>query len=307
MGIASWIERTTSEVRNNGIEGAKEGLYELYAGAWRVFGWHIPRGTNIYERDWDLLIILDACRVDLLCEVAPAYDFIDNIESFRSVGSMSEEWMTKTFVSEYADDMRETAYITANVFSETVLNEDDFLHLDEVWRYGWDNKLGIVPPRPVTNRAISIGRNRNPERLIVHYMQPHHPFIADKDDMVDLEPDPFGRKGGLTIIDALRRGNITYEAFWENYRSNLELVLEDVALLLKNCNAEKAVITADHGDALGEWGIYDHPAGCLHPVVTDVPWAETTAIDNSTHIPSTVSESDEETDVTKRLRDLGYI
>ncbi|MEF8814584.1 MAG: hypothetical protein V5A55_12305 [Halovenus sp.] len=305
MGFNEWVRRSYARISENGREGAVDSLYEFYSALWRYVGWHVPRGTNVYEREWDTLVILDACRVDLLREVADDYPFVGPVESFESVGSMSEEWMEKTFTDEYADEVRRTAYVTSNVFSERVLSPDRFLELDEVWRYAWDDSLGIVPPRPVTDRAIAVARNRQPDRLIVHYMQPHHPFVSG-DTAGAFAADPFGRENETTVVDALRKGRISRDAFWEAYRDNLHLVLEDVAVLLANHDAETVVISADHGDALGEWGIYDHPAGCLHPVVKNVPWVETTATDEGGYEP-TLDPDDGEADVEERLRRLGYL
>lgn len=44
-------------------------------------------GTNVFTRDWDLLVILDACRVDAMREVAGEYEFIQKVDSIRSVGA----------------------------------------------------------------------------------------------------------------------------------------------------------------------------------------------------------------------------
>lgn len=305
MGLTEWARRSTARITEDGREGAVDSLYELYGGLWRYLGWHVPRGTNVYEREWDTLVILDACRVDLLREVANEYPFVGPVESFESVGSMSEEWLRKTFTDAYADQARQTAYVTSNVFSGRVLSSDQFLVLDEVWRYAWDEDLGIVPPRPVTDRAIAVARDRQPDRLIVHYMQPHHPFVAgNAPDGFDA--DPFGQGNGTTVVDALRKGRISRDAFWNAYRENLHLVLEDVAVLLANHDADKVVLTADHGDALGEWGIYDHPAGCLHPAVKNVPWSETTAVDGGGYEPH-LDQGDQRADVEERLRELGYL
>ena len=49
---------------------------------------------------------------------------------------MPDEWLRKTFTQEYADQIQETAYVTANVFAEAVLDGPEFHLLDEVWRYG---------------------------------------------------------------------------------------------------------------------------------------------------------------------------
>jgi hypothetical protein len=303
--LGDWLRRSYVRVVENGREGVFDSWQELYSGLWRNLGWRVPRGTNVYERGWDTLVILDACRVDLLAEVAGEYPFISDVGSFESVGSMSEEWMVKTFTDEHTVEARRTTYVTANVFSGRVLSAEQFATLDEVWRYAWDDDLGIVPPRPVTDRAIAHAREHDPDRLIIHYMQPHHPFIAEGHTN-DFEADPFGREGGTTVVDALRKGRISRKQFWKSYRANLRLVLDDVAVLLENHDADRVVLTADHGDALGEWGIYDHPAGCLHPVVKNVPWAETSASDTGSYSPS-VDPSGGETEVEARLRRLGYI
>lgn len=308
MGLPEWIERTKRRLQQQGVAGAKESAYELYAGGWRYLGWHVPRGTNVYDREWDLLVVLDACRVDLLREVAVDYPFVTDVESTVSVGSMSEEWMAKTFQDEYAAEVRNTAYVTANVFSAEVLGDVPFQVLDEVWRYAWSDDDGTVLPTPVTDRAVAVGREHAPKRLIVHYMQPHHPFVGSANPD-GVGADPFGRKGEETVVDALRKGNVTRDEFWAAYRQNLEIVLEDVAVLLSNVDAGTVAITADHGDALGEWGIYDHPAGCLHPVVKNVPWAETSAVDTGEYEPTVEAAppTDADVDVESRLRDLGYL
>lgn len=307
MGFHEWVSRSFRRIGDRGWLGVKDSVNELYGGIWRYLGWHVPRGTNVYEHDWDTLVILDACRVDLMEDLADEFPFIDGVESYESVGSMSEEWMKKTFRDAYRDEMERTAYVTANVFSETVLSDDMFLELDEVWRYAWDEDLGIVPPGPVTDRAIAVSRELHPDRLIVHYMQPHHPFIADK-PAVDgpYGPDPFGRYGDQTIVDALRHDEISSEEFWSAYRSNLKTVLDDVSVLLANHDSETVILTADHGDAFGEWGIYDHPAGCLHPAVKNVPWVETAATDTGEYEPTTEPQADDDVDVDERLKNLGY-
>ena len=42
-------------------------------------------------------------------------------------------------------------------------------------------------------------------------------------------------------------------------------VLNDIGILLDNLDAERVVITADHGEAFGEYGILGHKLGSLHP------------------------------------------
>jgi len=304
MGLKDWVDASSERIRKNGWEGVGDTLYDLYRGAWWL-AYPVPRGTNVYERDWNVLLILDACRVDLMRSVADEYDFIgsaENVERVGSVGSMSKEWMAKTFTDEYAKEVSETAYITANVFSEEMLDEDDFLELDEVWKYAWDKESGTVLPRSVTDRVIKTAREKDPERIIAHYIQPHHPFLS----LDGFDAATFGPDSSDTVVDALRKGKIDRERYWSAYRDNLHAALDDVELLLSNIDADTVVLTADHGDALGEWGVYDHPVGCLHPVVRTVPWVETEAEDTGEYEPGDARDGDE-TSVEDRLRSLGYV
>lgn len=306
MGFRGWLGRSADNVRSHGVDGLFDSLYELYTGAWRYLGWHIPRGVNIYDREWDALVILDACRVDVIREVESEYPFINGIESVESVGSMSQEWLAKTFTARYRSEIENTAYVTSNVFSEEVLGDMPFLLLDEVWKYGWDDEAGTVPPSPITERAVAVGREYEPEYLIIHYMQPHHPFIGS-DLAADFESDPFGNRNEKTVVDALRKGEISKDEFWHAYRDNLRLVLDEVASLLTNLDADTVVLTADHGEAFGEWGIYGHPAGALHPVVKNVPWIETTATDTFDIEPTIEPMGPDSADAKRRLEELGYL
>jgi len=67
--------------------------------------------------------------------------------------------------------------VTGNTWTDRYLDATAFAALDEVWKYAWDDDLGTVPAAAVTDRAVALARERDPERLVVHYMQPHHPFV----------------------------------------------------------------------------------------------------------------------------------
>lgn len=312
MGLNEWLSRTRKRFETLGPrETFIESAYELYAGSWRMGALLPLPTTNIYEREWDVLVILDGCRVDVMTEIASEYSFIEAVNSISSAGSMSIEWMNNTFDrTNYADEMARTAYVTANVFSEETIDSDSLQHLDEVWRYGWDEEVNTIPPRIVTDRAITTSRDEQPDRLIVHYMQPHHPFIADS-ELRKFDVDPFGRDNTgeemhYTAWNALRRGMVSREDVWSAYKANLRLVLDEVSLLRENVDADTLVLTADHGNAAGEWGIYDHPIGFPHPSVKRVPWVETTAEDTESRVPDSIETDDTSTDVESRLEALGY-
>lgn len=306
MDLKGWLKDSLSHIRSDGVAGISEIVYPVYKkGLHQVFRF-TPDGVPIYDRDWDLLIVLDGCRLDLMQEVESEFSYIDEVQQVRSVDTMTREWMKKNFRDKYKPEMSETAFICGNPHSDWLLNGDDFLLLDEVWRYGWDDDLGTLPPRPVTDRAIEVGRSEDFSRMILHYMQPHYPFIPEPDLDYGIDIDRFGELPWDNIWDRLRKGEVDESTVWEAYKSNLKYVLKDVSILLENINANRVIITSDHGNAVGEWGIYGHPIHMPIAELQVVPWIETTAKDQQTHEPESTHESTVEANVEDRLRHLGY-
>ena len=265
-------------------------------------------GTPVWERDWDVLLVLDACRLDLMREVADEYDFLggpENVGSLWSVGSKSNEWMERTFTAEYADEVERSAYVTGNPFTSKVTFDPAPAVLDEVWRYAWDDEVRTVPPRPMTDRAIATWREEDVDRMVVHYMQPHGPFLSRPDMGTYRTPDDFGQ--GFSSLWGEAGRTIPMSEVWEAYRDNLRRVLDDVALLLENLDAPKVAISADHGNAVGEWGVYGHPGDVLLPCIRRVPWVETSGRDDGEYAPEVERTDDAVTvGVEDRLRSLGY-
>ena len=96
----------------------------------QAVGKRLPYGTNVYEREWDVLVVLDACRADLLAAVEPEIGFLDSVESMRSVGSSSSEWLENTF--EGNSESARTVMVTGNTWTDRYLDADTFAALDEV-------------------------------------------------------------------------------------------------------------------------------------------------------------------------------
>ncbi|MFB6185902.1 MAG: hypothetical protein ABEI86_03425, partial [Halobacteriaceae archaeon] len=91
----------------------------------------IDYGTNIYERDWDVLIILDTARVDAMESVADEFGFIEQVDSIRSLGSTSSEWLAKTFTTEYKSEISNTALISGNPHVQHTLYDRQFPEHDK--------------------------------------------------------------------------------------------------------------------------------------------------------------------------------
>jgi hypothetical protein len=286
-------------------------LGTAYLRCLQAVGRRLDYGRNVYEREWDVLVVLDACRADLLQSVAPDVDFLGEVSSVRSVGSSSSEWLENTFGRR--PETGRTAMVTGNTWTDRYLTADRFAALDELWKYAWDDDLGTVPAAAVTDRAIALARDRDPDRLVVHYMQPHHPFV----------PEPLAGDDGMARTGShsntanpwvlLRRGDVTAERVWDAYEANLQHVLSEVATLVANVDGRVA-ITADHGNLFGEWGLYGHPMETPVPTLLAVPWAETSGGDRGTREPTLtppeplpVSRVYGATTESDRLEALGYV
>lgn len=308
MTFRDWVAESQREISQNGWQGLKDSAYKFYVGAFRNLGRRWNYGQPIYESEWDLLIVLDACRADLMAEVADEYNFV-NRESVYSVASSSAEWMEKNFSRTFAAEMARTSYVTANPYSERLLTDEEFAFLDEVWKYAWDREIRTIPAEGVTEAAIRSGRRRDDGRTIVHYMQPHHPFVTDPMDK-GLPRDEFSSTPWDNVWHKLRRGEVDHDEVWAAYADNLRYVLDDVAVLLSNFDADRAVITADHANLMGEWGLYAHPDYVPIRTLKKVPWCVTTAEDTGEYRVETdepaPASGDAELSVDEQLEHLGY-
>lgn len=293
--------------------GVRDTFHEVRAFLWEAalrhyhqFTGKVERGTPIYEQDWDLLVVLDACRADFLQEAAPDHDFLDDVDESESVGSYSLSWMEQNFTPKYSEGMAETVHVTGNPFTETALDPNDFGHLEEVWRYSWDEEIGTIRPRPITDAAISLAREQDADQVIVHYMQPHAPFTTHPELQTGPSADDWADAADKSVWMRVQQAEVPLENAKNAYRDELAMVLEEVELLLNNVDAETAVVTADHGEAMGESGIYGHARGVAIDALRVVPWASTTAVDSGEHTPED-HRSQLEGNQTDRLRDLGYM
>lgn len=303
-------------IQNSRDRTLKQNLGELVVGYRRRTNWLDKRSTHIFEKDWDVLCILDACRYDLIQEVSEDYEYLKNIESIYSVGATSPMWLENTFSNLSTDELENTGYVTGNPWSSRLdLNLDSLAVFDELWRTTWDDDRGYQPPRPLTNRAISLWRERNDiDRLIIHYMQPHVPFVNNPSlsREMSVTTETPERK---TVWKKVRDGEINRDRVWKAYAENLRYVLDEVDILRENLAADTLAVSADHGNAMGELGQAGHEYGTLVRSACQVPWVELACTDAGTHNPEPIPNyvesdsrptSESSSIVTDRLSALGY-
>lgn len=315
------------------IKSALKQIYATYALGWNAITSRYPLGTNVYDKEWDVLVILDACRVDALQAVSNEYDFVSEIEEIWSIGSTSKEWIEQTFDSRYIDEIQNTAYITGNPFSNVLLDErerleyiatldtwvessslaeklvsdnvvdiDDVGHMEALWGSA-ESGAGFhdcQKPDSVTEYTIKAARCGDYDRVIAHYMQPHHPYFSSStnpDELTEIEKNPFA-----AIKDGRR------DEVWDAYLDNLRYGLDWVEKLIQNVDG-RVVITSDHGELMGEQKMHFHMVGNPHPTLKKVPWVEVNATDTSSIQPDVAFNRPEEAQEISQdqLEALGYL
>ncbi len=275
------------------------------------------RKQKITEGNWDYLIILDACRYDTFKKLYPNY-LEGELKKRKSPGSSTAEWLEKTFPDKY-----DYTYVSGNPFvnskkvplSKTATNatsewdaSEHFKEIIDSWDKDCDEKKGTVRPEDLTDTAI---KNKDKKKMIVHYMQPHRPFInckkdkrpsgtrekiispekSLKDKLVDkLAPIgkpfycllPYSWQWEVRKLLGLGRPIISFKELQyvvedgkkgvrRLYEENLEIALREVARLIKQLDG-KIVITADHGERLGKNNELGHQYKSNNPVLRTVPW-----------------------------------
>jgi hypothetical protein len=262
--------------------------------------------VDFLNEDWDILIVLDACRYDMFAELNP---FDVPIQRVHSNASHTREYIQNN----YADrDCLDTVYVTASPqFADFDLQ---FAHIDHVWRDNWDDELQTVRPEAVTDAALDMIHEYEKKRIIVHYMQPHYPFIGPTGRKLSEQATFVPNPQKLSVWEQLSAGKIDEDTVRTAYRENLSIVLPEVQRLVSQIN-DKCVITSDHGNLFGQkvcWlpiRIHGHPSGIHHPELTSVPWVEL-PFDSRRKITRDdhpTQQSDTFDDVEDRLADLGYL
>lgn len=263
--------------------------------------------SDFLAREWEVAIILDACRYDSFKSLHLDYLGKGRLEKCIG-GSCTPHWLRSVFPHEYPN----IVYVSGNpwINSSTPWNGFDprgkFKEIYDVWDWAWDEKLKTVPPSEVSKAALK-ARKRHPEkRLVVHYLQPHYPYLGirlPEEVKMDFEgvdgrgdsKGPFlklykllgrelekllGSPRVWSFRDRLKaKPNHIEEYLWRTYtpeqlrslyEDNLRRVLHEVQKLLDHLRG-KIVVTSDHGEAFGEYGEFFHPIGTTNPVVRQVP------------------------------------
>ncbi len=272
------------------------------------------KGIDVFDEDWDTLILLDACRYD---------DFNDvnhipgDLSSKISKGVDSDEFIRKNFVGKNHLD---TVYVTANPHVG-LIDKNTFHNIITEPISNWDSELQCVPPKQVTSSAIKAHRQYPNKRIIVHYMQPHDPPLGPTANKIRKKFEIGGAAPGNNslqgkrIMELVASGDISERKAHCAYRETLKIVLEEVSSLLEHIDG-KIVISSDHGEMFGEkpyallGKLYEHYQNPKTKELCKIPWFVVESPNSRREINlGNSAQSSKDTDssmLNEQLKALGY-
>jgi hypothetical protein len=117
--------------------------------------------------DWDLLVILDVCRADVLRSVAEW-----PVPAATSPASCTPEWLRCVADARIFEDAH---IVTANPQYDDV--NLGAAAVESYWESHWDDARQTVLPEPVLDRVDDLLADGT-RRIVAHLQQPHWPYVA---------------------------------------------------------------------------------------------------------------------------------
>ncbi|QGA80157.1 hypothetical protein [Candidatus Nanohalobium constans] len=278
------------------------------------------KNQQFLEEDWDYAIILDCARYDVFQEVYTDY-FSGNLEKRNSNASATPEWVEKNL-----NRRQNINWFSTNPFingRNIKLNEFDYIpekyetnpsryiaNVVDIWDSSWNSKMGTVTPEAVNKEFKDKKEDISDRRTVIHYMQPHKPFIGygssrmenmKKQSIGKIEsesrqilPDSVSERLS-SLIERLERSETAMKiglmmslspmnfvkAFLGDSEETMKILHEENMRKALECVQElatdldgKVVITSDHGEAFGEQGVWGHHIETHIPPLIEVPWLE---------------------------------
>lgn len=289
--------------------------------------------SNPLTRDWDNLILLDACRADYLRrEFDGRYDVEEVVLDSSTSGGYVDTYMS-------GESFPDTVYVSANPFVSRVppgtfadvlttfdteeTNEFQMSLVEDVGR-SWS-------PERVLELAKEAHERYPEKRLLVHFMQPHAPYFGERADELRRRLNDDGIRfwawdDDLTRADkdeadvlsnllyAAKEGYITAEELQECYAENLSYVLEYAFELAEHLDG-RTVFSSDHGEKVGDvrtlrrHSRFGHGNDIYRDELRVVPWVTVKEGPRRTITAATGVSNEqaiEASDLDEQLRSLGY-
>ncbi|MFC6974395.1 hypothetical protein ACFQL1_06560 [Halomicroarcula sp. GCM10025709] len=194
---------------------------------WKHGNEYYRDGVDILSADWDNLLLMDACRYDMFVEHV---DLPGILSRKKSKGSMTAQFLAGNFNGRDATDV---VYLTGNpMYRRIEANYDFQFHaVVDAW-HEWDEENSTVLPETMVREARRVREEYPNKRLLVHFLQPHFPFIGSKTKFDKQIPDP--KEGDeAQFWEQLRTGKLSLspEEVWKPYNRNLRHLVPSLETL----------------------------------------------------------------------------
>ncbi|WP_436910743.1 hypothetical protein [Halosimplex marinum] len=239
----------------------------------------LDRGTQhqrLLDEEWDVALVLDACRWDTLDDVA---DW--PIDHAYSPGSATPQWLD---IAERTRVLEDTYVVSANAqYDGRDLGEAE---LHAVWETDWNARLGTVLPEPTLSKADDLlADGKRP--VVAHLLPPHAPYVAKvadtwlpafpDTDVWDRNPNVGEQEGRMSPQVAMARGHIDLDRARRAYEASVASTWAEVADWVGRWVDREltVVVTADHGETFGrlrDFGFCGHPNRCHVDPLVKVPY-----------------------------------
>jgi len=253
--------------------------------------------SYLLREDWDILIILDACRYDTFKKILPNICKMGKLYRGDSEASSTSKWLKLHWEYNNGGFNIDMIYVSGNPFvnSKGINIEGQkkfdgrhyFGDIIDAWDFAFNRKTGRIEPDIVNTTAIGAYYSNPNCRFIVHFMQPHSPYIFDRKKpepmtilrkllpkkvismMRDMLPEKV-KQTNVHLTEHNYRRIYSEDEIKTAYEKNLKSVEGYVLELIQQYGDKKIVITSDHAEYLGEDGKYGH-GGERTELITTVP------------------------------------
>jgi len=232
----------------------------------------------IHNSEWDTMIVLDACRHDFFKK---CNTFKGKLMNVQSIAPHTYSWATNTFTGKYP-----WLYFSAHMWIGDKIRPkkpwnavQHFKKVLPIWETEWNDDLGTVHPNAVGKYVRKYFEENPEEKCIIHYVQPHGPWIGKPGMKMHWTKELHDQYG--VMADYMAQVKKPPHNFMKKiYKANLNLVLRSIKKYVKYFPGQ-VVITADHGEMLGEWdktyrmGLYLHKENFpkwADTLIKQVPW-----------------------------------
>jgi hypothetical protein len=227
-----------------------------------------------YGDKYSVAIVFDACRYDLFNQYHEEY-LTGELHEAWSPACHTYGWVRRSLMGHYPNITVIGGHPLFNskgvpVHGWTATKHFSPENIIDVWDFGYSDDLGTIDPNIVVEAALE---HADQEKLLIWFLQPHCPYVG-RTKLTKFHPYARGdlnKDLQYWMTEQLEQGRITADYLWVVHRDNM-LAAFEATKKLGEAFSDDVIITADHGELLGEDGKFFHPSNeTENPILRTVP------------------------------------